>query len=68
MDVRDGQPFTNDVVGHYVYRVEWSPDGNELTFQRTNRRQNINEFTACDPATRTLPSRREGGMARQLGR
>jgi dipeptidyl-peptidase-4 len=51
IDVRDGQPFTNDVVGHYVYRVEWSPDGKELTFQRTNRRQNINEFTACDPST-----------------
>jgi dipeptidyl-peptidase-4 len=51
IDVRDGKPFTNDVVGHYVYRVEWSPDGEELTFQRTNRRQNINEFTACNPAT-----------------
>ncbi|MCJ7629309.1 MAG: prolyl oligopeptidase family serine peptidase, partial [Longimicrobiales bacterium] len=29
----------------------WSPDGSELTFQRTNRRQNINEFTACTPST-----------------
>jgi dipeptidyl-peptidase-4 len=51
IDVRDGQPFTNDVVGHYVYAVEWSPDGNEVTFNRTNRRQNIMEFTACDPST-----------------
>ena len=51
INARDGQPFTNDVVGHYVYRIEWSPDGTELTFQRTNRRQNINEFTACDPGT-----------------
>ena len=51
IDVRDGLPFTDDVVGHYVYRIEWTPDGSELTFQRTNRRQNINEFTACDPAT-----------------
>jgi len=50
IDVREGQPFTNDVVGHYVYRVEWSPDGTELTFQRTNRRQNINEFVACNPS------------------
>lgn len=51
IDTREGQPFTNDVVGHYVYRIEWSPDGTELTFHRTNRRQNINEFTACDPGT-----------------
>ena len=51
MDVRDGAAFTNDVVGHYVYQVAWSPDGSELTFNRTNRRQNVLEFTACDPAT-----------------
>jgi len=51
MDVREGKAFTNDVVGHYVYRIEWTTDGGELTFQRTNRRQNINEFTACDPST-----------------
>ncbi len=50
MDIRDGQPFTNEVVGHYAYRIEWSPDGSELTLQRTNRRQNINEFAACNPS------------------
>jgi dipeptidyl-peptidase-4 len=49
LDVRDGMPFTNDVVGHYVYQVEWAPDGGELTFNRMNRRQNILEFTACNP-------------------
>lgn len=51
IDVRDGQPFENDVVGHYVYRVGWSPDGSEITFNRANRRQNVMEFTACDPGT-----------------
>lgn len=51
IDLRDGQPFTNDVVGHYAYRIEWSPEGGELTLQRTNRRQNINEFAACNPST-----------------
>jgi dipeptidyl-peptidase-4 len=50
-DVRDGKPFDNAVVGHYVYHVAWSPDGRELLFNRTNRRQNIMEFTACDPET-----------------
>ena len=51
IDVRDGKPFDNSVVGHYVYAVGWSPDGREVTFNRTNRRQNVMEFTACAPAT-----------------
>ena len=51
IDVRDGKPFDNDVVGHYVYTSRWSPDGTELLFNRTNRRQNIMEFVACNPAT-----------------
>jgi len=51
VDVRDGKPFDNDVVGHYVYHVAWSADGSELLFNRTNRRQNILEFAAADPAT-----------------
>jgi dipeptidyl-peptidase-4 len=51
LDVRDGRPFEDAVVGHYVYRVNWTPDGSEITFNRTNRRQNIMEFTACSPST-----------------
>lgn len=51
IDVRDGKPFTDDAVGHYVYRVSWSPDGKELLFERTNRLQNVLEFVAADPAT-----------------
>ncbi|MFL6214159.1 MAG: DPP IV N-terminal domain-containing protein, partial [Blastocatellia bacterium] len=51
VDVRDGKPFDNSVVGHYVYHVSWSPDGSELLFNRTNRRQNIMEFTAANPDT-----------------
>jgi len=51
IDLRDGQPFTNDVVGHYAYNVAWSPDGTELLLNRTNRRQNVMEFTACSPDT-----------------
>jgi dipeptidyl-peptidase-4 len=53
VDVRDGKPFENHVVGHYVYRVQWSPDGRELLFHRTNRRQNILEFVAANPETGT---------------
>ncbi len=51
LDIRDGKPFTNDVVGHYVYNIRWSPDGRELLVNRTNRRQNIMEFAACSPET-----------------
>jgi dipeptidyl-peptidase-4 len=51
IDVRGGKPFDNDVVGHYVYRIRWSPDGRELLFLRANRRQNTLELTAADPAT-----------------
>jgi dipeptidyl-peptidase-4 len=51
IDVRGGKPFENDIVGHYVYRVNWSPDGTELLFNRTNRRQNILEFAAANPKT-----------------
>ena len=53
IDVRDGKPFENGVVGHYVYRVAWSPDGKELLFNRTNRRQNVLELVAANPATGT---------------
>jgi dipeptidyl-peptidase 4 len=51
IDVRDGKPFDNAVVGHYVYHVAWSADGSELLFNRTNRRQNILEFAAANPST-----------------
>ena len=51
IDVRDGRPFSNDVVGHYVYQMSWSPDGTELMMNRTNRKQNILEFVACNPTT-----------------
>jgi dipeptidyl-peptidase 4 len=50
VDVRGGKPFDDSVVGHYVYGVRWSPDG-QLLFHRTNRRQNIMEFCAADATT-----------------
>jgi dipeptidyl-peptidase-4 len=51
IDARDGQPFSNDVLGHYLYGVSWSPDGKKLLFHRTNRRQNILEFCSADPSS-----------------
>jgi dipeptidyl-peptidase-4 len=49
LDVRDGKPFENATIGYYVYDVAWSPDGREVHFLRTNRRQNTLEMAACSP-------------------
>ncbi len=51
VDVRNGKPFENNVVGQYVYGIEWSPEGTELLFHRTNRKQDIMEWTAANPET-----------------
>ena len=51
VDVRDGQPFADDVVGYYVYDVGWSPGGSELLVHRTNRRQNVMDLAACSPSS-----------------
>jgi dipeptidyl-peptidase-4 len=51
IDVRDGKPFEDSVVGYYVYRIYWSPDGKELLFHRMNRKQNTLEFAAANPET-----------------
>lgn len=51
VDVRDGKPFDDSVLGHYVYHASWSRDSKELLFNRTNRRQNIMEFCAADAET-----------------
>jgi dipeptidyl-peptidase-4 len=49
VDVRDGKPFDNTAIGHYVYNIAWSPDGTEILLDRTNRRQNVLELAACSP-------------------
>lgn len=51
LDIRMGQAFQDDAVGYYAYNVSWSKDGSEVLLNRTNRRQNVMEFTACSPAT-----------------
>lgn len=43
--------FGNKDLGHYVYQIRWSPDGSELLFNRTNRKQNVMEFCAANPST-----------------
>ena len=38
-------------LGEYVYDVRWSPDGKEVFFNRTNRKQNHMQLCAADPST-----------------
>lgn len=44
--------FGDKEVGHYVYDVTWSPKGDEILFKRMNRKQNILQFCAFNPATK----------------
>jgi len=51
MDVRDGRPFDDEVVGHYVWNVDWTADGAEVLTRRAPRSQKVIELAACAPAT-----------------
>lgn len=51
LDVRDGKPFADDVLGHYVYAVTWAPDSSEVRMYRTTRRQQEMDLVGCSPAT-----------------
>ena len=51
LDVRDGKQFQDGPIGTYIYDIQWSPDGKELLFHSTNRKQDIMEFKAADPET-----------------
>jgi dipeptidyl-peptidase-4 len=51
IDARDGQPFADSTVGHYIYGVDWTQDSSELLLHRTNRKQDIMEYVACDPTS-----------------
>lgn len=50
-DIRDGKPFSDGDLGTYIYDIAWSPDGKELLYHSTNRKQDIMEYRAADPAT-----------------
>ncbi len=51
MDVRDGAPFSNDVVGHYIWAAQWTKDGSEIIVRRADRLQKHYDLAACSPAT-----------------
>ncbi|WP_420387007.1 DPP IV N-terminal domain-containing protein [Roseivirga sp.] len=51
LDTRDGKPFNDGALGTYLYGVEWTPDGSELLYHSTNRKQDIMELRAANPET-----------------
>lgn len=51
LETRDGAPFKDGPVGTYLYGMDWTPDGKELLFHSTNRKQDIMEYRAGDPVT-----------------
>ena len=51
LDIRDGKPYTDGPIGTYIYNIDWSPDGKELLFHSTNRKQDIMEYKAANPNT-----------------
>lgn len=51
LDTRDGKGYNDGDLGTYLYGISWSPDGKELLYHSTNRKQNTMEFKAADPAT-----------------
>jgi dipeptidyl-peptidase-4 len=51
LDVRDGQPFSNDVVGHYAWSGDWTKDGKELLINRADRLQKVFDLAACSAET-----------------
>lgn len=51
MDVRDGQPFTDDVVGHYAWAAQWTKDSAEILVRRADRLQKHYDLAACSAQT-----------------
>ena len=68
IDVRSGKPFDNDVVGHYVYRVSWSPDGKELLFTAREPAPEHHRVRRGRPRDRGVPGDRARGVADGVGR
>lgn len=51
MDVREGKPFSNDVVGHYAWAAQWTKDGSEVLIRRADRLQKNQDLGACSATT-----------------
>ena len=43
--------FGDSSLGEYVFDVRWSPDGKQVLFNRTDRKQKTLQFCAADPSS-----------------
>jgi len=51
MDVREGLPFSNNIIGHYVWNAQWTRDGAEILVRRADRLQKHQDLAACSATT-----------------
>jgi dipeptidyl-peptidase-4 len=51
LDTRNGQSYNDGAMGTYLYDIKWSPDGTEVVYHSTNRKQDIMEYSAGNPIT-----------------
>lgn len=51
IDARNGKNYNDGAIGTYLYGVSWTPDGKELLYHSTNRKQDIMEYKAANPET-----------------
>jgi len=51
LDTRNGQSYNDGAMGTYLYDIKWSPDGTEVVYHSTNRKQDIMEYSAGNPVT-----------------
>ena len=51
LDTRNGKPYDDGALGTYLYGMDWTPDGKEVLFHTTNRKQDVMEYKAADPTT-----------------
>ena len=56
MDVREGAPFSDEVIGHYIWAAQWTKDGAEVLVRRADRLQKHFDLAACSVATTTCRS------------
>ena len=51
LDTRNGQSYNDGAMGTYLYDIKWSPDGTEVVYHSTNRKQDVMEYSAGNPIT-----------------
>jgi len=51
LDARNGKSYNDGAMATYLYDIKWSPNGKELLYHSTNRKQDVMEYRAGNPTT-----------------